>query len=251
MKQLTASQQKDFRRAVSVMIRCMFIELAPKGYFEQQAAEYYASALSPADAEIMIGAYEQLGGRPEGHQLTIIREKFWEDRLSELSSAARSWSRSFRIPSPGMVPALLPGDNIIVNLAAYREARPQRGDVIIFKYPEDESKLFVKRVIGLPGDVVEVRDQIIYVNHELLREDYVEHTDHHVSAESPRDQLKPVTVEADSYFVLGDNRESSLDSRFWGYVARDKVLGKAALIYLSVDPVSKTVRWDRSGKPVH
>ena len=250
-KQFTASDQKHFHRAVDGMIRCMLVELAPKGYLERQAAEYYASALSRADAAVIIDAYDQLSERPEGRQLQIIREKFWEDRLSELLSTARTWSKSFRIPSATMAPNLLPGDNVVFNLAAYREAPPQRGDVIVFRYPDDETKLFVKRIIGLPGEVVEVRDQMVYLNDHLLSEDYVQHTDHTILADNPRDQLKPVTVRADSYFVLGDNRESSLDSRFWGFVSRDKVLGKAALIYLSVDPVSKIVRWDRSGTPVH
>lgn len=148
------------------------------------------------------------------------------------------------------MPSLLPGDNIIVNKMAYRDALPQRGDVIVFKYPEDETKMFVKRVIGLPGDVIEVRDQAIYVNGDLLPEDYIQHTDRNILAANPRDNLKAMTVPPNSYFVLGDNRESSLDSRFWGYVTQDKILGKAMLIYVSVDQASKTIRWDRSGLPV-
>ena len=149
-----------------------------------------------------------------------------------------------------MHPTFVPGDHIVVNKGAYGNATPRRGDVIVFEYPKDETKQFVKRVIGLPGDVIEVRDQVIYLNGSVLSESYIQHTDTHIQPANARDNLGPVTVPPDSYFVLGDNRENSLDSRFWGYVPKDKILGKADVIYFSIDRTSKTVRWNRLGVPV-
>ena len=108
----------------------------------------------------------------------------------------------------------------------------------------------MQRVIGLPGDVIEVRDQVIYLNRAVLSESYIQHIDTNILAANARDNHRAVTVPSDSYFVLGDNRESSLDSRFRGYVTKDKILGKAEWIYLSIDRTSKAIRWNRSGLPV-
>lgn len=247
---LTSSEQETLKRSLVNTIKYIVVEVAPKEFWEHQVAAHYASALSPTEAREILGAYDELEDRPAGRKLKAVRESFWEDHFPNVLPEIRSWSRSFSIPSPAMMPSLLPGDNILVNKSAYKEALPQRGDVIVFQYPEDETKLFVKRVIGRPGDVIEVRNQLIYLNGDLFPEDYIQHTDRNILASNPRDNLKAVTVPPDSYFVLGDNRESSLDSRFWGYVARKKILGKAVLIYFSADRTSKTVRWDRLGLPV-
>jgi signal peptidase I len=105
-------------------------------------------------------------------------------------------------------------------------------------------------VIGVPGDRIEVHNQVVSVNEEALLEPYVEHTDASSMSGNVRDNLGPVTVPPDSYFVLGDNREESLDSRFLGPISKEHILGQAMFIYWSVDPGSRAPRWDRLNQPV-
>jgi len=172
--------------------------------------------------------------------------------------------QAFKIPSGSMIPTLLIGDHILVNKFVYGiklpftnmtlipVGRPRRDDVIVFKYPQDETKDFIKRVIGLPGDRVEVRHQQVYVNDHPLSEPFAVHQEG-VTPETetrPRDEFGPVTVPTDSYFVMGDNRDHSLDSRFWGFVSSDKIKGRAFLVYWSWDGLGEWVRWERIGKVV-
>ena len=123
------------------------------------------------------------------------------------------------------------GDRVIGNRLAYTLGDPQRGDIAIFKFPDDESQLFIKRVIGLPGDKIQIINGLVYVNDsaEPLEEDYL--------PEEPTGDFGPFYVPEDSYFMLGDNRNYSKDSRLWEntYVKRDKVLAKAALRYFPFD----------------
>ncbi|MGN0501454.1 MAG: signal peptidase I [Ruminococcus sp.] len=120
---------------------------------------------------------------------------------------------------------------MIGNRLAYTFGDPQRGDIAIFKFPDDESQLFIKRVIGLPGDKIQIIDGLVYVNDsaEPLQEDYL--------AETPAGDFGPYYVPEDSYFMMGDNRNYSKDSRLWEntYVKRDKILAKAALRYYPFD----------------
>jgi signal peptidase I len=117
----------------------------------------------------------------------------------------------------------------------------------------DTYKDFLKRVIGLPGDLIEIKDKEIYVNKNLFNEDYVIHTDKNIipAGVRPRDNLGPLRVPHDSLFVLGDNRDASFDSRFWGFVDLGKVKGKVTRIYWSWDEKKSQVRWDRIGDTVH
>jgi signal peptidase I len=175
--------------------------------------------------------------------------------------------QAFKIPSGSMVPTLTIGDHILVTKFLYdikvpfwdkiliKFSPPQRGDIIVFKFPEDESKDFIKRVIGLPGDTIEIRSKRVWINGELLAESYTQHVDPGIIAHQiqPRDNLGPLAVPADSYFVMGDNRDQSLDSRFWGFVKLEKIKGKAFLIYWSWDgrgDLANWVRWGRIGKVI-
>jgi signal peptidase I len=170
--------------------------------------------------------------------------------------------QAFKIPSGSMIPTLSIGDHILVNKFVYgikvpftdwmvmSISHPLRGDVIVFKYPEDESKDFIKRVVGIPGDTVEVRNKTVYVNGTLADTTYTQHADPNVQQER-RDNFGPVTVPPDSYFVMGDNRDHSLDSRFWGFVKEHKIRGKAFLIYWSWDGEDSWVRWSRIGQVIH
>jgi signal peptidase I len=170
--------------------------------------------------------------------------------------------QAFKIPSGSMIPTLTIGDHILVNKFVYGIkvpftdyvlvpiSHPQRGDIVVFKYPEDESKDFIKRVVGVPGDVVEVRHKAVYVNGALADTSHIQHTDPSVHQDR-RDNFGPVTVPPGSYFVMGDNRDQSLDSRFWGFVKENKIRGKAFLIYWSWNGDDTWVRWSRIGRVIH
>lgn len=134
----------------------------------------------------------------------------------------------FYIPSGSMEPNLMPDDRIIVNKFLYHFTAPKRGDVMVFRFPKDPSKDFIKRVIGLPGDVVEIRNSQLYVNNEKVEEPYL-----------PKGlvftDFGPTTVPKDSYFMFGDNRNNSDDSRYWGKMPKENIRGKAILRYWPLD----------------
>jgi signal peptidase I len=217
--------------------------------------------------------------------------------------------QAFKIPSGSMLPTLQIGDHILVNKFIYGPrleipftnisfgrlpgfARPARGDVVVFVYPQDESKDFIKRVVGLPGDLIEIRDRTVYVNGEAYSDPHVKfmggtyHASHanfgplYVARAGDRLELGdgvlrvngrevpianrsefqifygkffppasrgPVTVSEHHYFVMGDNRDNSMDSRFWGEVRETAIKGKAFLIYWSWDGADRWVRWERIG----
>lgn len=131
------------------------------------------------------------------------------------------------IPSGSMEPTIMTGDRIFGNRLAYSKEDPQRGDIIIFRFPDNEKELFIKRVIGEPGDVVWVKDGLVYINgsEEPLEEPYLKVI--------PVGDFGPYQVPEGSYFVMGDNRNNSADSRYWinPYVKREKILGKAWVRY--------------------
>lgn len=173
--------------------------------------------------------------------------------------------QAFKIPSGSMKPTLLVGDWLLVNKFLYGVkipflrttlipvSEPKRGDVIVFIYPMDTSKDFIKRVIGTGGDTVEIREKKVYINEKLLEDDIGVHTDNLVipKAIQPRDHYGPVTVPEGKVFVMGDNRDQSYDSRFWGFVDLRNILGKAFVIYWSWNGDGDNIRWDRLGKIIH
>ena len=178
-------------------------------------------------------------------------------------------AQTFKIPSPSMVPALLVGDHLLVDKFVFGAAgkwydrllpfRPiRRGDVIVFKYPYEEHPYYVKRVIAIPGDRLHIADQHVFVNGSLLKEPYAIHdpssADPYMFDFPPRDpfvisgEVTPewggtlrnatrdgeLVVPADQYFVLGDNRDHSSDSRYWGFVPRDAIVGEPMFVYWSL-----------------
>ncbi len=167
--------------------------------------------------------------------------------------------QAYRIPSGSMLETLQIGDQLLVNRLAYglfvpfkddpvvSWSTPQRGDVIVFEYPMDPSKDFIKRVIGVPGDKVSMQDKVLYVNGAKMDEPYVQHID--ASIDPRRDNFGPVEVPPGKYFVMGDNRDDSRDSRFWGFVGFNAIQGKAMVIYWSWE--DWRVKWERMGKLVH
>jgi signal peptidase I len=175
--------------------------------------------------------------------------------------------QAFKIPSGSMEPTLLVGDHILVNkfiygiiipythIRLFSYEKPKRGDVIVFLYPLNPSKDFVKRVIGTEGEKVQIIQDRVYVNDRLIDDPWG-----HFSYKWPAAYLSmmenfgPIVVPKDSFFVLGDNRENSDDSRFWGFVPLNEVLGKAFVIYFSwnqrAEDLWDKVRWSRIGTSI-
>jgi signal peptidase I len=161
--------------------------------------------------------------------------------------------QAFKIPTGSMENNLLIGDHLLVNKfvvgptatgveRALLPVRPiRRGDVVVFKYPEEPDRDFIKRVIGLPGETLEVRDKKVYINGTPLDEPYVHFLEppaaasglHEVTSFDVRDHYGPVTVPQAQYFVMGDNRDNSQDSRYWGFLPRDYIKGRAMMVYWS------------------
>jgi signal peptidase I len=183
-----------------------------------------------------------------------------------LALFVRTWVfQAFKIPSGSMEPNLLIGDHLIVNKMEFGPAatgldrallpgRPiARGDIVVFKSPEEPERDLIKRVIGLPGDHLELRRKRILINGQLLDEPYVQFLEPPSTAGPPRigdlrEEYGPVTVPEDQYFMMGDNRDNSQDSRYWGFLPRDYVKGGSLFIYFSLDQNSAMpagVRWGR------
>ncbi len=190
--------------------------------------------------------------------------------------------QAFKIPSGSMIPTLLVGDHILVSKLSYGiqwpdDCRfkmalppmtcytttnlvtfgpPQRADVIVFRYPEDEEKDFIKRIVGIPGDIVQIRSKVVHLNGAVVADQtYTQRVDPGMidGTINPRDNYGPVTVPEHSYFVMGDNRDQSLDSRFWGFVHEEKIKGRALRIYWSWSGQGswqEWVRWERLGKAI-
>jgi len=173
--------------------------------------------------------------------------------------------KMYKIPSRSMVPTLLVGDQLVVNKLIYGIkipyfrntiipiTDPQRGDIIVFIYPKDRSIDFIKRVIGIGGDTIEIKDKKIFINGKVFTDNTGIYTDKIIYPGSvqPRDNFGPVTVPKGSLFVLGDNRDESMDSRFWGFVDLKDVQGKAFIIYWSWNPDERKIRWQRLGNLLH
>ena len=172
--------------------------------------------------------------------------------------------QAFKIPSGSMKPTLLIGDHLLVNKFIYgikvpfidrfiiEFKSPERGDIVVFKWPKDESKDFIKRVVGIEGDKVEIKEDVLYVNDKRIDLEYIDRfsddriskahryietfgeSRHYIIDEYiKRETFGPKIVPEGSIFVMGDNRDNSQDSRYWGFVTLNKIKGKALIIYWS------------------
>ena len=171
--------------------------------------------------------------------------------------------QAFTIPSGSMMDTLLIGDYILVNKFLYGPElpltdwrmpalrHPRRGDIIVFKYPQDERRDFIKRIIATPGDQVLIRGHQVIVNGRLLEEPYTKRSESSRAGAAQSGYCgyaygcETTVVPPDSYFVMGDNRDNSQDSRYWGFVKRDRIKGKAFLTYWSWDSDRHWLRWWR------
>jgi signal peptidase I len=202
---------------------------------------------------------------------STVREYFESILIAVLLALfARTFAvQAFKIPTGSMEPNLLVGDHLLVNTfifspslsAVERALLPnrdiRRGDIVVFKYPEEPDRDFIKRVIGLPGDTIELRNKKVHINGRPLDEPYVHYifppaTDGQPKAWDLRETFGPVTVGPDQLFMMGDNRDNSQDSRFWGMLPRNYVKGRAMVIYWSLDEAAGApanffarIRWNR------
>ena len=164
---------------------------------------------------------------------------------------------AYKIPSESMIPTLLVGDDLLANKFVYginipffnRKililTSPHKGDIIVFRSPEDPRKELIKRVVAVEGDLIEERNKQIFINGRASNEPYVQHTDNFL--EDPRDDFGPYVVPKDKLFVMGDNRDESYDSRFYGFVDLKDVEGKAFVVYWSWDNETTLPRFNRIG----
>ena len=137
----------------------------------------------------------------------------------------------FKIPTGSMEPTLLPGDKIFVNRFVYRFRPPQRGDVVVFRYPENPRRDFIKRLAAFGGETVEIANGTVKINGEIVENPEIFQQVHYSNCGLYGASNTPITIPANHYFVLGDNSSSSRDSRYWGFVPRKFLLGKAILIW--------------------
>jgi signal peptidase I len=187
--------------------------------------------------------------------------------------------QAFKIPTGSMEKNLLIGDHLLVNKFVFAPTLSRlertilpidqiaRGDIVVFKYPEEPDRDFIKRVIGLPGETIELKRKKVYVDGVPLDEPYVQYLSPPEESSSDdvdvRVQYGPVTVPSDHYFMMGDNRDNSQDSRYWGFLPRSYVKGKALFVYWSFDDEEtqgegtgllrffNTIRWSRLFHQIH
>ena len=183
--------------------------------------------------------------------------------------------QAFKIPTGSMEPNLLIGDHLLVNKFNFAPTLAgvenmvlpidpiRRGEIIVFKYPEEPERDFIKRVIGLPGETLELRNKRVFINNMPLDEPYVHYLFPPGEDEAPSDfdvrmTYGPVTVPAGHYFMMGDNRDNSQDSRYWGFLPRDYVKGKALFVYFSfgdeqggLSNLFTSIRWNRIFHQIH
>lgn len=175
--------------------------------------------------------------------------------------------QAFKIPSGSMLPTLLIGDHLLVNKFIYGIRMPftgevmvpiqspERGDVVVFKFPKDRSIDYIKRVVGTPGDTVEIKNKKVFINGKAVDDPHAHFSSSSIldGAANPRDNFGPILVPEGRIFVMGDNRDNSYDSRFWGFVDQKDILGKAFILYwswnideplLSADRFT-SIRWGR------
>lgn len=219
---------------------------------------------------------EETSFRPEPsgrqkHAKSVIRENVEAILIAFLIAIViRTFAvQAFKIPSGSMLETLQIGDHLLVNKLVFGTPvdipftninlfwmpgffKPERKDVIVFKYPEDPKRDFIKRVVAVGGDTVEVKDKALFINGVKTNESYVVYKDSVIKPKGmdKRDNFGPAKVPAGQVFVMGDNRDQSYDSRFWGFVDTKQIKGKALIIYWSWDSDKKLNHLDRIGRLV-
>ena len=159
----------------------------------------------------------------------------------------------FSSASGSMVPTIQIGDQVVANKLVYGIREPARGDIVIFKSPLDRHQYLIKRVVAVGGDSIEIRDKTVFINDRPIDDPWGHHLDPQIIPQSgdegrKRDNLAPIVLPPETYFLLGDNRNESKDSRDWGAIRREDIKGKVSVIYWSKDRDTGVIRWERIGK---
>jgi len=177
----------------------------------------------------------------------------------------RTYIQAYTIPTSAMENTILTGDYILVDKVEGNKYIPKPGDIVIFRYPENEDIDYIKRCIAVGGQTVEIIDKQVYVNGQLVKlPQNAKFIDPNIDKRpktrftsnryfrnlGSRDNYGPITVPPNAYWVMGDNRDNSLDSRYWGFVPQENIIGKAGLIYYSWDSFDTRIRWERIGKSI-
>jgi signal peptidase I len=196
---------------------------------------------------------------PETQQYSTLREYFVATVYCTIIAlfVTTYLVHPMTVPTPSMEPTILVGDRLLIDKFTYRNGftphlsftpvrQVQRGDIVVFKFPEDPEVLYVKRAIGLPGETLEVRNKIVFINGKALNEPYAVFLDPHIdhrpinnpefpSMNAQRDNFGPVVVPPDSYFMMGDNRDDSADSRYFGFLPKDYIVGRPLIVFWSYE----------------
>jgi len=244
------------RLSITLVGLCAFSRIAGKAGLVLTAAVLIAAPLClVADAAIVArqqGGVFQLKWYNRWYTYLVTAAMVWVATQAVTAAIRAFVVEAFYLPSSAMTPTLQIDDRIVVDKLAYRWHSPARFDVVVFRAPRKgitgvpvsaEEHVFIKRVIGLPGESVELREKKVYINGKGLDEAYVHFLlppgdpseTHEVTSHDVRERYGPVTVPENHYFVMGDNRDNSQDSRYWGFLPRGYIKGKALVIYWSYE----------------
>lgn len=241
-------EHEKLQRAARKLIQFIVHDVVSADHWEAALSEFYSKNLQAIELREILDTYDDLERTDAGRRLQMLRIAFLHEEYPK--RLIKSRLRALKMLDGSMLPALLVDEKFFADKRSYQSQSPHRGDIIAFKHPRILSKLYIRRIIGLPGETIAIRDKMVYVNDRILDERAYAHR---IAAETrdastnPRDSFGPVVVPQGSYYVLGDNRDQTPKGRFGSFVRSEKILGKVRIVYWSSDDGADHVRWDRIG----